>query len=89
MKPDESALDKSMAALFVEADDVGGVEGVQVEACACTDRVDHVSSSCHSSATLACSASDGRHELHVGLRVGNEDDAAQLQHVLNESASTS
>ena len=48
MKPDESALDKSMAALFVEADDVGGVEGVQVEACACTDRVDHVFSSCHS-----------------------------------------
>ena len=32
----------------VEADDVGGVKGVQAEACACTDRVDDVCSSCHS-----------------------------------------
>ena len=32
----------------VEADDVGGVKGVQAEACACTDRVDNVCSSCHS-----------------------------------------
>ena len=32
----------------VEADDVGGVKGVQAEACACTDRVDGVCSSCHS-----------------------------------------
>ena len=39
-------------------------------------------------ATLASSASDGRHELRVGLRVVSEDDAAQLQSVLNESAST-
>ena len=39
-------------------------------------------------ATLASSASDGRHELRVGLRVVSEDDAAQLQNVLNESAST-
>ena len=31
----------------VEADDVGGVKGVQAEACACTDRVDSVFSSCH------------------------------------------
>ena len=29
----------------VEADDVGGVKGVQAEACACTDRVDDVCSS--------------------------------------------
>ena len=28
----------------VEADDVGGVKGVQAEACACTDRVDDVCS---------------------------------------------
>ena len=39
-------------------------------------------------ATLASSASDGRHELRVGVRVVSEDDAAQLQNVLNESAST-
>ena len=32
----------------VEADDVGGVKGVQAEACACTDRVDDVCSSFHS-----------------------------------------
>ena len=32
----------------VEADDVVGVKGVQAEACACTDRVDGVCSSCHS-----------------------------------------
>ena len=31
----------------VEADDVVGVKGVQAEACACTDRVDDVCSSCH------------------------------------------
>ena len=39
-------------------------------------------------ATLACSASDGQHELRAGLRVVSEHDAAQLQSVLNESAST-
>ena len=39
-------------------------------------------------ATLASSASDGQHELRAGLRVVSEDDAAQLQSVLNESAST-
>ena len=32
----------------VEAEDVGGVKGVQAEACACTDRVDDVCSSFHS-----------------------------------------
>ena len=32
----------------VDADHVGGVQGVQVEACARTDRVDGVCSSCHS-----------------------------------------
>ena len=57
---------------------------MQAEACACTDRVDVVCSSFH----FASSASDGRYELRVGLRVVSEDDAAQLQNVLNKLAST-
>ena len=44
MKLDESAGQER----GVEADDVGGVKGVQAEACACTDRVDSVCSWCHS-----------------------------------------
>ena len=44
MKLDESAGQERA----VEADDVGGVKGVQAEACACTDRVDDVCSSFHS-----------------------------------------
>ena len=39
-------------------------------------------------ATLASSADDGRHSLRVRLRVASEDDAAQLQDVLHESAGT-
>ena len=36
---------------------------------------------------LASSAFDGRYELRVGLRVVREEDAAQLQNVLNKLAS--
>ena len=39
-------------------------------------------------ATLASPADDGRHSLRVRLRVVSEDDAAQLQDVLHESAGT-
>ena len=39
-------------------------------------------------ATLASPADDGRHSLRVRLRVASEDDTAQLQDVLHESAGT-
>ena len=39
-------------------------------------------------AILACPADDGRHQLRVPLRFASEDNAAQLQDVLHESAGT-
>ena len=70
----------------VEADDVGGVKGVQAEACACTDRM---SVYAHRS-TLASSASDGRHELRAGLRFARcqRRRRCTTADVLNESAGT-
>ena len=70
----------------VEADDVGGVKGVQAEACACTDRM---SVYAHRS-TLASSASDGRHEHRANLQFARcqRRRRCTTADVLNESAGT-